>query len=110
MKLRILLAAVLAAPGLALAQQGSGAILTTGPGDFQFVTVNPGAPGFFDSSNFHVEATPRAFVVYDFGALAGEAAKRPGRDEITIDLDGGPALLTVEGDGVRLPDEQFSIP
>ncbi len=85
---RFVLAACLSVPGLALAQQGNAQPV-----------FNPSASQVFvieDIYSIVRKAQPDLQVPLRYDSRAFEAGEE--------------VLITVEGDGVKLPDEQFTIP
>ena len=89
------------------AQQG-GSITVVGGGDF-FVTQPPTMIG---TTPGHLELTTQVYVVTDFTGLFAAAARPDlgAAPPLAYRPGGEPALVTVEGDGVRMPDEQFTLP
>jgi len=88
-------ACLIAVSGLASGQQA-------GPGDFSGSDFQP---IFSDSSNRVFPLNFTTSVVGQANAAQVQVPLKPGET-----LDGESMPITVEGDGVRLPDEQFSLP
>jgi len=101
----ILAACLMSACGIASAQAGGN--VTVGP-SFGFVQAPPGE---VSQPNFS-ETSYQVFIIADFSALAATAGRLPEFPlrQGPVQLDGEQALIEVEGDGVRLPDEQLSLP
>jgi hypothetical protein len=111
MKQGFLAAFALLACGTAAGQSG-GIILIGGPGPgtvvanpvgFTPIDIGPFEPVYFEQSS-HV------FIIADFSAMSGDAMRQADqRDDLVFDpsLQGEPVLMTVEGDGVRLPDQRL---
>lgn len=73
------------------------------------VVLTPAAPGDFQL--IFTESNARVFVIGDFSAMSGNAMRQADqREHLVFDasLQGEPVLLTIEGDGVRLPDKRLN--
>ena len=118
---RFVLACLLSAPGLALAQSGGGVVITTPlPPGVVFNPVLPSdpitvgtlpAPGDF-AAIFNISVGAPFPVRFDFISAASQQ-NMTRQTPLLIDaaaIDGTPVVITIEEEGVRMPDEQFSLP
>jgi hypothetical protein len=108
MKRLVLAAALLSLPGLAAAQDGG---IVIGDGDFTVID-SPFPPGpIFTLPGFNIVLPPPGEPVNP-NAMANLMQERPRVPLMNPDrlLLGEAPLVTVEEDGVRLPDEQFTLP
>ena len=99
-------ACLLSLPGLASAQDG-GIVIGGDP----IVIIEPSPPGpIFTLPDFNLVLPPPTEPV-DLNAMAALMKERPRLPPPSPDrvLLGEAPLVTVEDDGVRLPDEQFSL-
>lgn len=102
---------LLALPGLASAFE-----VSIGPNP---VIVNPPPPSALGPGDFQLvfeESSSRVFIIADFSSLIGEGMRQADQREMLLPLGaaamlrGDTPLVTVEEEGVRLPDERFTLP
>lgn len=113
------LACLLALPGLAPAQQDAGLTLTSGPIDTSTLNLTLSGTSTLPPGDFQLifeQSSQRVFIIADFSAVSAEAMRQADQREVLFPQGPGSMLLgnapivTIEEEGVRLPDEQFSLP
>lgn len=113
MKHGLLAALGLLACGTVAGQSGGGLTLIGGPGPVVAAPAGPVVltPGDFgDFQPGFVQSTSQVFIIGDFSSMSGDAMRHADqREELVFDasLQGEPVLLTIEGDGVRLPEQRL---
>jgi hypothetical protein len=102
-------ACLLLSCGLASAQQSGSITISNGPGSVSFIP----APDFNagDFQNIHIESSAQIHFVTSPAGLFGAVMRQPEpvgpllRPEAALEQ-----VLVTEGEGVRMPDEQFTLP
>lgn len=107
-----LMVALALACGTAAAQEAGSISISGGPGNVQFVPA-PVVIEPVDIQNFYF--TSQVLVIVNPLGLIGAAMRQGERIEAPLAFDaatlqGDPVFIGVEGEGVRMPDEQFSLP
>src|SRR5262245_53788566 len=112
---RLVAAAVLSLPGLAFAQAGGSITIGTGTGTVigsgLDLTATIGNPGDFQL--IYTDITSGPFPITNLGAIGVTLDAAPAFPQALIPdamLNGDAPIITVEEEGVRMPDKQFSLP
>jgi hypothetical protein len=102
-------ACLLLSGGLACAQQSGSITISTGPGSVGFIPAPDLNAG--DFQNVHIDSSAQIHFVTSPAGLFGAVMRQP--EPVLPPLRPEAALgevLVTEGEGVRMPDEQFTLP